>query len=167
MPSDRRRTSASSALACTACSCLLLLGCASLRSPSAVSVPGSAAPKGPLTKSEAQAAIQHIDEVRDQAQCSQATKLWQEGKVAESRKLLEQVLARNPNQPQARRLLADLALERGDMQEAERLLVELVRQQPDDQAARASLAWLYESQGREAEARTLFEQLDKSFVSPA
>lgn len=167
MPSDRRPTSASSALAFAACSCLLLLGCTSVRSPSTVSLPGSPAPKGPLTKSEAQAAIQHIDEVRDQAQCSQATKLWQEGKTEASQKLLEQVLARNPNQPLARRLLADLALERGDMQEAERLLVELVRQQPGDQAARASLAWLYESQGREAEARSLFEQLDASFLSPA
>jgi predicted Zn-dependent protease len=167
MPSDRRRTSANSALACAACSCLLLLGCASFRSPAGPALPGSSASQGPLTKSEAQAAIQRIDEVRDQAQCSQAMTLWQEGKTEEGRKLLEQVLVRNPSQPLARRLLADLALERGDTDEAERLLVELVRQQPDDQAARASLAWLYESQGREAEASALFEQLDQSFLPPA
>jgi predicted Zn-dependent protease len=145
---------------------LLLLGCASLRSPSAVPLPGSAAPQGPLTKSEAASAIQRIDDVRDQAQCAQAMSLWQQDKPEEGRKLLEQVLARNPEQPLARRLLADLALERGDMEEAERLLLDLVRQHPDDQAARASLAWLYESQGREPEAQALFEQLDEKF-SPA
>jgi cellulose synthase operon protein C len=146
---------------------MLQLGCANLRQPPAASLPSSTAPKGPLTKSEAQAAIQRIDEVRDQAQCSQATTLWQEGRTEEARKLLEQVLARNPSQPLARRLLADLALERGDVEKAERLLLELIRQQPDDQAARASLAWLYESQGREAEARGLFEQLDRAFSPSA
>ena len=97
-------------------------------------MPGSTKPKGPLTKSEAQAAIERIDNVRDQAQCTQAMALWQEGKPDESRKLLEQILARNSRQPLARRLLADLAVERGDAGEAERLLVELVRQHPEDEA---------------------------------
>jgi predicted Zn-dependent protease len=127
-------------------------------------LPGSAGPKGPLTKSEAQAAIDRIDEIRDQAQCTQATTLWQQGKPEEARKLLEQVVARNPTQAVARRLMADLALERDDIDEAERLLLELVGEHPDDEAARASLAWLYESQGRESDAQALFEQLDQDFT---
>jgi len=145
---------------------LLLLGCTSVRSPSTAPWPTSAATKGPLTKGEAQAAIQRIDDVRDQAQCAQALSLWQQDKPEEGRKLLEQILARNPEQPLARRLLADLALEAGDAPEAERLLVELLNDHPEDQAARAALAWLYESQGRERESHSLFQQLDASF-SPA
>lgn len=143
-----------------------MLGCASLRSPDAA-LPGATKPKGPLTKGEAQAAVERIDAVRDQAQCTQAMALWQEGKPDESRKLLEQILARNTRQPLARRLLADLAVERGDIEEAEQLLAELIRQHPEDEAARASLAWLYESQGRELEARALFQQLEEGFSPSA
>lgn len=108
--------------------------------------------------------MRRIDEVRDEAQCDQAVKLWQEGRPHEGTQLLNQVLARNPNQPLARRLLADLALEQGDAAQAERLLVSLLQQDPNDSAARASLAWLYESQGRQAEAQPLFEQLDAGFT---
>jgi predicted Zn-dependent protease len=126
-------------------------------------LPNSSTPKASLNKSEVQAAIQRIDELRDQTQCTQAVTLWREGNAEEAQSLLQQVLARNPDQMAARRLSADLALERGNQQEAERLLVDLIRQHPDDQAARASLAWLYQSQGRESEAQALFEQLDEGF----
>lgn len=110
--------------------------------------------------------MQRIDNVRDEAQCAQALALWQDGRPAEGRHLLDEVLSRNPQQPLARRLLADLAVERGDFAQAEKLLLDLLNEQPNDQSARASLAWLYESQGREHEARELFQQLDESF-SPA
>jgi predicted Zn-dependent protease len=144
------------------CALALCTGCASLRAPSFVAAP----PTKPLNKTEAKAAMQRIDNARDEAQCAQAITLWQEGRTVEGRNLLDQVLARNPGQPLARRLTADLALERGDVQQAEKTLIELLREYPDDQAVRASLAWLYESQGRDAEAEELFQQLDDGF-SPA
>jgi predicted Zn-dependent protease len=131
-----------------------------LHAPSFVGTPSSTKP---LTKSEAKAAMQRIDNVRDEAQCAQAITLWQDGAVPEAQSLLDQVLARNPAQPLARRLKADLALERGDVEHAEQLLLDLLQDHPDDQAARASLAWLYESQGREPEAQELFKQLDEGF----
>lgn len=107
--------------------------------------------------------MRRIDHVRDQAQCAQAVTLWQEGRTEEGRRLLDQVLTRNPKQPEARRLLADLALERGDAAEAEQLLVDVIKDHPDDQASRVSLAWLYESQGRAKEAKALFQLLEEGF----
>ena len=167
MPSDRRPIFADSRLACAACACLLLLGCASLRSANRAALPDAAPSRGPLNNTESQTAIQRIEAVRDQAQCDQAISLWQQGRIADSRQLLSQVLARNPDQPLARRLLADLALESGNVPEAERLLVELLGDHPDDQAARAALAWLYESQDRAQESQQLFKQLDEDFSPEA
>lgn len=141
----------------------LFSGCTSLHVPRAVSLPAAQTPKGPLSKSDAQAAMRRIDHVRDQAQCAQAVTLWQEGHTEQGRRLLDQVLARNPQQPEARRLLADLALERGDAAEAEQLLVNVIKDHPDDQASRASLAWLYESQGRTNESEALFRLLEEGF----
>jgi predicted Zn-dependent protease len=158
--------SANSWLACAACSCLLL-GCSSLRLANSVALPTAAPGKAPLTESEAKAAVQRIDSVRDQAQCTQALALWKQGKAAESRRLLEQVIVRTPDHSQARLLLADLALEAGQTQEAEQLLVSLLRDHPDDESARAALAWLYESQGRGQEAQPLFQQLDENFSPEA
>jgi predicted Zn-dependent protease len=140
----------------------LLVGCANFRSPNA-RVAAEASPAKARSANEAQGAIQRIDAVRDQAQCAQALSLWQQGKSAESRQLLEQVLARTPDQREARRLLADLALEAGEVQQAEQLLLRLIDDHPDDTAAQAALAWLYESQGREGEAQMLFKQIDEAF----
>lgn len=153
----------SSSLTWSVCILATCSGCASLHLPRASSLPVVQGQQGPLSKQDAQAAMQRIDQVRDQAQCAQAVTLWQEGRTAEGRRLLDQVLARNPQQPEARRLLADLALERGDVTEAEQLLVNVIKDHPDDQASRASLAWLYESQGRSQEAQALFQLLEEGF----
>jgi predicted Zn-dependent protease len=142
---------------------LLQIGCAGLRSANTATLPELGQAQAPLPAEEAQAAMRRIDATRDEAQCAQAVTLWQQGKPHESRKLLEGVLSRTADHPQARRLLADLALEAGEMLEAERLLLDLIKDHPDDTAARAALAWLYQSQEREEEAREQFQQIDTNF----
>lgn len=114
-----------------------------------------------LDRDAAQAAVQRLDAQRNEAQCEQALAAWKQGQTDEARRLIEQVLQRDPRQATARRLLADMALEQGRDDEAERLMVKLIEENPADEAALTSLAWLYESQERTEEAQALFQRLEE------
>ncbi len=88
-----------------------------------------------------------------------ALSLWKTGARAEASALMDRVLARRPDNPEALFNKACALLEEKDFPAAERLLERSVEEAPGSEPAYAALAGLYLKRGREAQALAVYEAL--------
>lgn len=96
--------------------------------------------------------VSEFEKTRSEAQYAAALSSWQHGDSETAREILETMVAREPENGEARRLLADLLLEMGEPQLAENHLRLLISQNDVDDAAHYALGLLLENSGRESEA---------------
>jgi tetratricopeptide (TPR) repeat protein len=95
---------------------------------------------------------QDFDRQRDDAQFDAAASSWERGDVEGARKILDQLLDRNPNHRRARLLLADLYLFNGNAERSMQELNKALAADPKDALAHHSLAQILDACGRRDEA---------------
>jgi tetratricopeptide (TPR) repeat protein len=106
---------------------------------------------------------QDFDRQRDDAQFEAAASSWERGDVEGCRKILEQLLERNPNHRRARLLLADLYLFNGQTDRSAAELNKALIADPKDAMAHHSLAQVLDACGQRDEAMAQYKmaaQLD-------
>ncbi len=95
---------------------------------------------------------QDFDHTRDDAQFDAAASSWERGDLEGCRRILEQLLDRNPNHPRARLMLADWYLFNGQAERSAEELNKALAIDPKNAMAHHSLAQVLEACGRRDEA---------------
>jgi len=102
--------------------------------------------------------VEDFERRRDLAQYQSAVASWERGDVAGCEALLLSLLARNPNNREARLLLVELYMERQDVAAAEQQLQTLLDENPDDAQTHHAMGLMLEATGRVQEAMVYFRQ---------
>jgi tetratricopeptide (TPR) repeat protein len=133
-------------------SCVYLSGCVGWGATNQAVKRNTANDAGPSREDRKKALAQEFDQQRDDAQLDAAASCWQRGDVDGCQKIIDKLLARNPNNRRALLLLADVDLFSGRTDQAAEQLQTLVAADPKDAVAQHALAQVWDAAGRHQEA---------------
>jgi tetratricopeptide (TPR) repeat protein len=118
---------------------------------------------GPSREKRKEAVTRDFDRQRDDTQFDAAASWWKRGDEENCRRMLVQLLDRNPNHRRARLLLADVYLFKGQLEQSAAELHKVLATDPKDAVVQHALAEVLDVCGRRQEALThyaLAAQLD-------